>query len=240
MPAMSARPVLSVDEPNGPVRAVALVLHGGRSTGLGPVRPLQLAVLRMLPFATSLQRAGARDGLAVARLRYAVRGWNTTMRSPVADSWWALDQLAARFPGAPVALVGHSMGGRAACYVAGHPGVRAIVGLAPWLEPGDEENTVSQLAGRRVLIVHGSLDRTTDPAASASFARAAEKVAESVTYVRVEGERHAMLRRPSVWHQLATGFVLAVLCGKTPQGTAQDQTTNTLLMALAGQVALVV
>ncbi len=37
-------------------------------------------------------------------------------RSPVADTLWALDQLTERFPDVPVALVGHSMGGRAAMY----------------------------------------------------------------------------------------------------------------------------
>ena len=57
-----------------------------------------------------------------------VRGWNGAQRSPVADVEQALDELAARFPGVPIALVGHSMGGRAAMYAAGHEGVRAVVG----------------------------------------------------------------------------------------------------------------
>ena len=62
-------------------RAVALVLHGGRSTGLTPVRARQLAVVRMLPFVSSLHRAGAGRGLAVARMRYQVRGWNGPAQS---------------------------------------------------------------------------------------------------------------------------------------------------------------
>ena len=86
-----------------------------------------------------------RDGLAVARLRYRVRGWNGADAAPVADAHWALDQLTARFPGVPIALVGHSMGGRAALYAAGHPAVRAVVGLAPWIEPGDTERTIDGL-----------------------------------------------------------------------------------------------
>ncbi|MCW2658521.1 MAG: alpha/beta hydrolase, partial [Jatrophihabitans sp.] len=110
---MTSVPALLVDEPRGEVRAVALVLHGGRSQGTGPVRARQLAVLRMRPFISSLRQAGADHGLAVARLRYAVRGWNGSAASPVADVRDALDQLAARFPGIPIALVGHSMGGRA-------------------------------------------------------------------------------------------------------------------------------
>ena len=74
-------------------------MAGGRK-GHGRVTARQLAVLRMLPFAKDLGRAGAPLGLAVARLRYGVRGWNGEDRSPVADGRWALDQLAERFPGA--------------------------------------------------------------------------------------------------------------------------------------------
>ncbi len=230
-------PDLTVHEPDGPVRAVALVLHGGRSRSHARVTAFQLAVLRMRPFATALRRAGKSEGLAVATLRFRVRGWNGAERSPVADATWALDQLAARFPGAPIALVGHSMGGRTAMYAAGHDAVRAVVGLAPWIESGDP---VSQLRARRVLIAHGALDRMTDPSASAAYARSAESVAASVTYVSIEADKHAMLHRPRVWTELTTGFVLAVLCGRTPQGTEQDATTNVLAMALAGQAALVV
>lgn len=71
---MSAEPALEVRAPSGDVRAVALVLHGGREASSAPVQPRQLAVLRMIPFASALSGAAAREGLAVARLRYAVRG----------------------------------------------------------------------------------------------------------------------------------------------------------------------
>lgn len=234
---MSPEPKLTVAVPRGTVRAVAVVLHGGRSHGTGPVRASQLAVLRMVPFAKELRRAGARDGLAVARLRYVQRGWNGSARAPLADVRWALAELQRRFPDIPVGLVGHSMGGRAALYVADHPNVRAIVALAPWIEPGDP---VDQLAGRRVLIAHGTLDRMTSPPASAQYARAAAEVAAAVSYVSVRDERHAMLRRARVWHELATGFLLGVLCARAPDGTAEPQTTNVLTKALAGQASLVV
>ncbi|MBN9620076.1 MAG: alpha/beta hydrolase, partial [Actinobacteria bacterium] len=113
---MTTAPVLDVATPGRAVTAVALVLHGGRERGTGPVRARNLAVIRMQPFASALTRSGAPLGLAVARLRYRVRGWNGALRSPVDDVEWALDSLATRFPDAPVALVGHSMGGRAAVY----------------------------------------------------------------------------------------------------------------------------
>lgn len=229
-------PVLTVDAGSAGARAVALVLHGGRSNGTGPVRPGQLAVLRMKPFATSLVSAGTRHGLAVARLRYTMRGWNGAQQSPVQDVRWAVDQLAERFGGVPVALVGHSMGGRAAMYAAGHEHVRAVVGLAPWMELGDPS---AQLAGRRVLIAHGDRDRMTSAAASAAYAREAARVAESVGYVSIRHERHAMLRRARLWHEIATGYVLAVLCERPPNETVSAESANILVKALSGQASQV-
>jgi alpha-beta hydrolase superfamily lysophospholipase len=233
---VTLQPHLQISEPEHPVSAVAVVLHGGRANGRTRVRPSQLAVLRMLPFARALSRAGARDGLAVARLRYAVRGWNGAEQSPVADARWALDQLAERFPGRPVALVGHSMGGRTAIYAAGHPNVACVVGLAPWLEAGDP---VVRLAGRRVLIAHGTADRMTSPVASAEFARRAAPVATSVSYVQITGERHAMLRRPALWHELTAGFVTGCLLDRPPAGTDGGVAANILTKALAGEPLLV-
>lgn len=234
---MTLEPRLIVHEPGTPVRGIAVVLHGGRSAGRGPVRVTQLAVLRMRPFVTSLRQRSDADGLVVVQFRFRLRGWNGAEQSPVVDAEWALSQLASRFPAAPVALVGHSMGGRAAMYVAGHENVRAVVGLAPWLEPGDP---VTPLTGRRVLIAHGDLDRMTNPHRSAAYARAAEQVAESVSYVSVAGDRHAMLRRARVWQELSTGFVRGVLFGVPPAGTDNVEAANVLTRALAGQAALVV
>ena len=230
-------PVLRVADPRGPVRAVAVVLHGGRAHGTAPVTARQLAVLRMLPFARALERAGGTHGLAVARLRFAVRGWNGAQQSPVADARWALEELQRRFGDTPVALVGHSMGGRTAVYAAGAENVRAVVGLAPWIEAGDP---YEQLAGRRVLFVHGANDRMTSARASAAFAQRAARVAASMSYVQIRDEGHPMLRRPGVWHELAAGFVTGVLLGTTPEGTADSHTTNVLRQALAGQASLVV
>jgi dienelactone hydrolase len=231
------RPVLDVDTPSGDVRAIALVLHGGRANGTGAVRPTQLAVVRMTPFSNSLQRAGRGRGLAVARLRYAVRGWNRAQQSPVPDVRWALDQLAERFPGVPVALVGHSMGARAALYAADHDSVDVVVGLAPWIEA---EDPYEQLAGRQLLIVHGDRDRITNARGSASYADRARTVAASASYVGIHGERHAMLRRAKLWHALATGYVLAVMFGAAPEETVDGSTAKVLGKVLAGEASLVV
>jgi pimeloyl-ACP methyl ester carboxylesterase len=199
-----------------------------------------LAVLRMVPFATALRRAGGAGGLAVARLRYELRGWNGERRSPVRDAERALEQLSVRFPGVPIALVGHSMGARAAVYAAGYEGVRAVVGLAPWLEGSDP---VAQLAGRRVLLVHGTRDRMTSATATVRFAERASRTADAVTFVSVEGGRHGMLARAAVWHSLVAGFVTGVLLGEPrglPGGTTGVAGANVIRQALAGQASLVV
>ena len=224
------------------VRAVVLVLHGGREVSTAPARATQLAVVRMVPIARALARAGGPHGLAVARLRFALRGWNGELRSPVGDARDALDRLAARHPGVPIAIVGHSMGGRTALAVADHPAVSTIVGLAPWIEASDGTSAVT---GRQVLLVHGSADRITDPRRSKRFVENVEGLASSASYISVSGDKHAMLRRPAVWNALASGYVLAALCAVPPGSgrpgeTAGDETTNVLQMALAGRPALVV
>jgi len=224
-------PFLSVRASPERPRAVALVLHGGRERSEGRVRANQLAVVRMAPFAAALARAGRGRGLAVARMRYQLRGWNGTAQSPVADVRWVLDELARRFPGVPVALVGHSMGGRAAIYAADHPSVAAVVGLAPWIEPNDPYHSV---AGCDVLVVHGDADRVTSPKASAAWTRQAATVAASATYVSVRGEGHAMLRRARLWHELAGDYVVAKVLGDAGMGT------GVVAKVLAGEPSLVV
>jgi pimeloyl-ACP methyl ester carboxylesterase len=235
VPEVSREPALSVVAPDGQTRAVALVLHGGRERGTRPVRPTHLAVLRMTPFATSLLRAGLPHGLAVARVRYLMRGWNGPARSPVPDVEWALHRLRERFGAVPVALIGHSMGGRAAVYAAGDPSVRAVVGLAPWLEKDDPAEPA---ADRHVLVVHGDRDRITSARSAAAWTRRAAEVAASAGYVSVHGEGHAMLRRPRLWHALTTAYTLAVLCDVDParSGAAASVVTQ----VLAGDASLVV
>src|SRR5262245_35979353 len=80
------------------VRALVLVLHGGREHGREPVPNRRLAYRRMLPFARALNRGG---GLATWILRYRYRGWNEPDLNPVRDAEWALDQARHRHPGIP-------------------------------------------------------------------------------------------------------------------------------------------
>jgi hypothetical protein len=106
--------LIEVSVPRNP-EAAALVLHGGASRRENMmVSPTQLSVLRMIPIARRIARAG-KGRIAVYRLLNSRRGWDTR-HTPVHDANWALDQM----PDLPTCLVGHSLGGRAAI-LAGSP-----------------------------------------------------------------------------------------------------------------------
>ncbi|HEX9228892.1 MAG TPA: alpha/beta fold hydrolase [Arthrobacter sp.] len=206
----AARAVLNIAAATGETRAVALVLHGGRADSYESVRGRHLSPARMLPFARALKRGGGSDGLAVWTLRNRYPGWNGPDMSPVHDARWALSHISREHPGVPVFLLGHSMGGLTALCVADHPQVAAVVALAPWL---NGETPVDRVAGRRILIVHGTEDRWTSPANSLAYARRADGVAESVDYVALKGAGHFMFRRVGLWNSLANGFILDAFTG---------------------------
>jgi pimeloyl-ACP methyl ester carboxylesterase len=182
-----------------------LVLHGGQENSTAPSAPWQPAYVRMIPFARDLRRA---PGVAVWQLCNRYRGWNAPDLDPVADARWALERLHQEHPGVPVALVGHSMGGRVALRVADDPTVAGVCVLAPWTPAGEP---VAQLAGRTVLIAHGDRDRMTDPALSYSYAERAKQVTDAVARFDVRGEGHALLRRYREWTLLVRRFTLGVL-----------------------------
>lgn len=183
-----------------------LVLHGGADRRGSPmVSPAQLSVLRMVPIARRVARAGRRR-LAVFRLLNSARGWDSR-HTPVDDVRWALDRLRERFGElSPTGLIGHSLGGRAALLAADAPAVRSVVALNPWVHPTD--GAVAD--GRDVLIVHGSADRIADPDRSAAVARALARTA-NVGYVRVRDGGHAMLGRHSTFDSLAADFTVDAL-----------------------------
>lgn len=114
----------------------------------------------------------------------------------------AIDEIGARFGDIPVVLIGHSMGARAAFRLAGHPAVTAVAGLAPWLPP---EEPVDQLAGRRVLLAHGTADNITSPVETWAYAERARSVT-GVATIEVRGGEHTMLRRAPLWHRMAADF----------------------------------
>jgi dienelactone hydrolase len=206
-PATALAPRLWKRPAQGQTLGVALVLHGGKARSGRPASRRQLSAVRMTPFARSLERAGSQQGLAVWTLQYRDRGWNDK-GSQVDDARWALEQIQVAHPGVPVFLVGHSLGGRTAIAAAGHPSVRAVMALAPWL-PGDEP--LDQLRGVPVLIAHGTRDKWVTPRGSLNFALRARRAGLDVKRVEVVGVGHGMLRRVSLWHGLTTFFVMSQL-----------------------------
>jgi len=193
--------------PRVSTKGVVLVAHGGQTSSTAPTSPLQPAVLRMIPVATAIRLALRGSGAAIQRHRFRVRGWNGALASPVGDLNEALDAIVAEFGSVPVVLVGHSMGARAAARAAGSPAVTAVAGLGP-LPPAGEP--IGQLAGRRVLLAHGSADSITNPAETWAFLERARAVTE-VSAVEVRAGDHAMLRRACLWHALAAEFARAAL-----------------------------
>jgi pimeloyl-ACP methyl ester carboxylesterase len=201
--------LIATNSPAAPSAAV-LVLHGGASRRDSVmVSPTQLSVLRMIPIAREVARVG-RGQLAVFRLLNATRGWDTH-HTPVEDARWALQSIRERLGDLPVGLIGHSLGGRAALLAAGEPSVRSVVALAPWVYPTDNPGS---LAGRRILVVHGSADRIASPQRSFAVSRTLARTGE-VGYIQIDGAKHAMLRHHRQFDSFAAGFTAAVLCSDT-------------------------
>jgi len=204
---VSSARLITTYAPDRP-EAVVLVLHGGASRpGRSAVSPAQLSVLRMVPVARRIARAG-RGRMAVLRLLNTHRGWDTS-HTPIDDVVWALAQVHERYGDVPVALVGHSLGGRAALLAGSLPGIRGVVALNPWVYPTDR----ADLSGRAVLVLHGTEDRVADPGRARAVADVLAETAD-VTFLPVEGGKHAMLRHGATFERLATEFVLSSLLGE--------------------------
>lgn len=190
-----------------------LVLHGGGARrDRMMVSPTQLSVLRMVPVARRLARVS--PDLAVFRLLNSHRGWDSR-RTPLHDVAWALGEVrhgAAR--DLPVALVGHSLGGRAALLSGDRPGVACVVALNAYLRPPDGG---LDLGGRPVLFVHGTQDRIATPGQALAAADRAVRTG-TVGFILVEGARHGMLRRHRRFDDAAAHFVGTTLLGLPPEG----------------------
>lgn len=200
-------PSLRVMPARGEAKAVVLVLHGGAEASLDRVRGWSGPYLRMLPFARSVHAVGRPHGLEVCMLRNRVRGWNKPALDPVRDCRWALEEVRRRHPDLPMVLFGHSMGGRVALRVADDPRVLGVGALAPWTT---DKDWVRPVAGKKVLVAHGTGDIITQPESSYEYARRASEVADVVRF-EVAREGHAMVRRPATWTRLVRAFALDTL-----------------------------
>lgn len=186
-------------------RGVVLVLHGGQERSEDPVQWRQASYLRMVLVSMAVRR---RD-VAVWLLRYQVRGWNARPGqepAPVRDARWALEQVRTAHPGVPVVLVGHSMGGRTANYVADEPDVDGVVALAPWLPPGEPVRTTTPM-----IVLHGTADTWTSPEDSRKHVERVRAGGGRAAWFPMEGGEHAMLTSLRRWHALAREAALGLL-----------------------------
>lgn len=209
-------PTLRIREPEQ-TRAVVLVMHGGKVVSDRPGRWRHLNVVRMQPFAHDIARGRHADGVAVCSLLFARRGWNDT-GAPVEDALWALNEIRTRFGPVPVVLLGHSMGGRTAVRVAGHPSVVGVVGLAPWLPAGEPAD---QLAGRALTIIHGTRDVWVPLKLSRAFVDGFAGAPIDVEFVALPATGHTMLRRARIWQRLASDAVARMLTASLSRPCAE-------------------
>ncbi|WEH40002.1 alpha/beta hydrolase [Streptomyces sp. NBC_01218] len=216
------RPVRAAG-PSPEVGGVVLLLPDGAVESRR--RPSAFSYAGQLPFARALARAGRDDGLTVHVLHYRHRGWNAGDADPAADAGWAADEVVRRYGDVPVCLVGHGMGGRAALRAGGHPAVAAVLAMAPWLPgqagppartgPEASAEPVKQLAGRRVLIVHGTNDSHTDPELSFRLAARAKKANRDTCRFEVHSDGHALREHRAEVVALAADFVRGSLFGRS-------------------------
>ena len=131
-----------------------------------------------------------------AEVRYRVRSWNQ-MQMCIEDGTAALETLVAA--GArEVVLLGYSMGGAVAGAIAGHPQVRQVIGLAPWLP---ERLPMQGMRGKRFDVFHGGLDRHlpgipgVSPASSRAGFERLLRDGTTGTYTLIAGGVHAIAVR---------------------------------------------
>lgn len=132
---------------NEPGRCAVVCVNGGTAAEVPGTWSSSLEWL--------VQRLASRfPGLGFLEVRYRTKSWRR-LELCIEDARSAIE--AARGAGGEeIALLGYSMGGAVAVHTAGDPVVRSVIALAPWLYP---QLDLAPLAGRRLAIVHGSLDR---------------------------------------------------------------------------------
>ncbi|WP_424212133.1 alpha/beta hydrolase [Streptomyces sp. BI20] len=188
---------IGANGPDATVAGVVLVLLPRARLALpspGPLRALTRALARATPT--------GEDALAT----HAVRG----------GAGPALEAAVARYGDVPVCLVGHGTRAREALREAGHPAVNSVVALAPWLtalEEAASPEPVKHLAGRQVLIAHGTDDARADPDLSFRLAARAKKVNRTTCRFEVHSDGHALREHRAEVVALTQDFARGALLG---------------------------
>ncbi|MXM67183.1 prolyl oligopeptidase family serine peptidase [Streptomyces sp. HUCO-GS316] len=206
------------------VSGVVLLLPGGEVVSGRRPSPM-MANVSVRALGRRLARAGRDEGLATHVVHYRYRGWNGSEAHLAGDASWAADEAVRRYGDVPVCLAGIDMGGRAALHSGGHEAVNSVLAMAPWLPEEDvaaPPEPVKQLAGRRVLIVHGTNDQRTDPELSFRFAQRAKKANRDVCRFEVHSDGHALNQHREEVHALAEDFVMGSLFGRAYSRPVED------------------
>ncbi|MEU9213354.1 prolyl oligopeptidase family serine peptidase [Streptomyces sp. NPDC048415] len=206
------------------VSGVVLLLPGGEETSARRPSPL-MATASVRALGRRLTRAGQTEGLVTHVVHYQFRGWNGSEAHLARDASWASEEVVRRYGDVPVCLAGVGMGGRAALRAGGHTAVNSVLALAPWLPEDDvaaPPEPVKQLAGRRVLIVHGTNDERTDPELSFRLASRAKKANRDICRFEVHSDGHGLHQHRAEVHALAEDFVLGTLFGRAFSRPVQD------------------
>lgn len=218
MKPMRSRGLQGVFGGEGPApSAVVVLLHGGPEESLHRPWPWDSGRARLGAFVPALHVAsarwepsGGRFNLVVLRARYEVRGWNGAACSPVSGVETTLDSIQAEAGPIPVALVGHSMGGRIAAVLAPRPEVAVVVGLAPWWPQGEGRYL---RRGQSVLVLQGRKDHVVDRASTRIQVEEARARGVAAEWVDMAGG-HAMVRDWRSWHSLTADFVVSRLLAR--------------------------
>ena len=131
--------------------------------------------------------------LVFAELRYRVKSWRR-LDACIDDA-----RAAIRAVGADrTLLLGFSMGGAVAISVADEPSVARVLGLAPWIP---DRLSLEPLRGKRLDVLHGSLDRWlpgipgVSPASSRHGFERAQALGIEGRYELIPGATHAIALR---------------------------------------------
>ncbi|MFD4545191.1 alpha/beta hydrolase family protein [Streptomyces sp. NPDC058466] len=206
------------------VSGVVLLLPGGEAISDRRPSPM-MATASVRALGRRLTRAGRAEGLVTHVVHYRFRGWNGSEAHLARDASWAADEVVRRYGDVPVCLTGVDMGGRAALRAAGHSAVNSALALAPWLPEEDvaaPPEPVKQLAGRRVLIVHGTNDERTDPELSFRLAARAKKANRDICRFEVHSDGHALHQYRAEVLALAEDFVMGALFGRSLSRPLED------------------
>lgn len=133
--------------------------------------------------------------LAFAEVRYRIKSWKRfdwcveDVRAAIRETW-----------SGRTALLGFSMGGAVAIAAADETGVEEVLRLAPWIPNALD---VTPAAGRRLVVLHGALDRRlpgipgVSPGSSRRGFERARALGAAGRYVLIRGGVHGVaLRTP--------------------------------------------